>query len=307
MGGNMVHRIHRDSDHECVVFDFSEDAVKEAEGHGASSASSLEDLVSKLEKPRAVWIMVPAGDPTEQTVNTLGDLLDDGDMVIDGGNTRWSDDKRRAAALEPKGIQYVDVGTSGGVWGLQVGYCMMVGGHDEAVKRLSPILDVLAPPEDDEHGPGWGHFGPVGAGHYVKMVHNGVEYGIMQAYAEGFSLFNACEYELDNAKIAHLWMQGSVVRSWLCELAANAFEQEGNDLARLEPFVEDSGEGRWTVEDSIERRIPTPVITTSLFERFSSRGQNAFAAKVNAALRNQFGGHAVKAADPVAQAQPHAE
>jgi 6-phosphogluconate dehydrogenase len=307
MGGNMVHRIHRDSDHEAVAFDLSEDAVREAEGHGATGASGLEDLVSKLDAPRAVWVMVPAGDLTEQTVNELADLLDEGDMIIDGGNSRWSDDKRRADALKPKGIDYVDVGTSGGVWGLQVGYCMMVGGAAEAVERLSPILDVLAPPSTEEHGPGWGHFGGPGSGHYVKMVHNGVEYGIMQAYAEGFSLFDACEYELDNAKIAHLWMQGSVVRSWLCELAANAFEQEGNDLARLEPYVEDSGEGRWTVEDSIDKRIATPVITTSLFERFSSRGQNAFAAKVNAALRNQFGGHAVKAADADAQAQPHAE
>jgi 6-phosphogluconate dehydrogenase len=307
MGGNMVHRIHRDSDHEVVAFDFSEDAVSEAEGHGASGASSLEDLVGKLQAPRMVWVMVPAGDPTEQTVQQLGDLLDEGDTVIDGGNTRWTDDKRRAGMLQEKGIGYVDVGTSGGVWGLQVGYCMMVGGADEAVERLSPILDVLAPPADDEHGPGWGHFGGVGSGHYVKMVHNGVEYGMMQAYAEGFSLFNASEYELDNAKIAHLWMQGSVVRSWLCELAALAFEQEGNDLARLEPYVEDSGEGRWTVEDSIDKRIPTPVITTSLFERFSSRGQGAFAAKVNAALRNQFGGHAVKAADTAAQGDPDAE
>jgi 6-phosphogluconate dehydrogenase len=201
----------------------------------------------------------------------------------------------------------VDVGVSGGVWGLQVGYCMMVGGPDEAVERLRPILDVLAPPEDDEHGPGWGHFGPTGAGHYVKMVHNGVEYGMMQAYAEGFALFDACEYELDNAKVAHLWMQGSVVRSWLCELAARAFELEGNELDTLAPYVEDSGEGRWTVEDAIDRRIPTPVITTSLFERFSSRGQNAFAAKVNAALRNQFGGHSTRAVDPAAQAQAHAE
>jgi 6-phosphogluconate dehydrogenase len=307
MGGNMVHRIHRDSDHEVVAFDFSEEAVSEAEGHGATGAGSLEELVEKLEKPRAVWIMVPAGDPTEQTVAKLGELLDEGDMVIDGGNTRWSDDKRRAAMLSEKGIDYVDVGTSGGVWGLQVGYCMMVGGPDEAVERLAPVLDVLAPPADDEHGPGWGHFGPVGSGHYVKMVHNGVEYGMMQAYAEGFALFNECEYELDNAKIAHLWMQGSVVRSWLCELAALAFEQEGNDLARLEPYVEDSGEGRWTVEDAIDKRIPMPVITTSLFERFSSRGQNAFAAKVNAALRNQFGGHAVKAADAAAQGDPAAE
>jgi 6-phosphogluconate dehydrogenase len=307
MGGNMVHRIHRDSDHEVVAFDFSEDAVSEAEGHGASGASSLEDLVSKLDAPRMVWVMVPAGDPTEQTVQKLGELLDQGDTVIDGGNTRWSDDKRRAAMLAEKGIGYIDVGTSGGVWGISVGYCMMVGGADDAVERLSPILDVLAPPADGEHGPGWGHFGPVGSGHYVKMVHNGVEYGMMQAYAEGFSLFNASEYELDNAKIAHLWMQGSVVRSWLCELAALAFEQEGNDLARLEPYVEDSGEGRWTVEDSIDKRIPTPVITTSLFERFSSRGQGAFAAKVNAALRNQFGGHAVKAADTAAQGDPDAE
>jgi 6-phosphogluconate dehydrogenase len=307
MGGNMVHRVHRDSDHEVVAFDFSEEAVSEAESHGATGAGSLEELVEQLERPRAVWVMVPAGDPTEQTVMTLGELLDEGDMIIDGGNTRWSDDKRRAEALEPKGVHYVDVGTSGGVWGLEVGYCMMVGGPDEAVERLAPVLDVLAPPSDDEHGPGWGHFGPTGAGHYVKMVHNGVEYGIMQAYAEGFSLFDACEYDLDNAKIAHLWMQGSVVRSWLCELAANAFEQEGNDLAGLEPYVEDSGEGRWTVEDSIDKRIPTPVITTSLFERFSSRGQNAFAAKVNAALRNQFGGHAVKVADTAAQRDPDAE
>jgi 6-phosphogluconate dehydrogenase len=307
MGGNMVHRIHRDSDHEVVAFDRHEDHVSEAEGHGASGASSLEELVGKLDKPRAVWVMVPAGDPTQETVAKLGELLDEGDMVIDGGNTRWTDDKMRAAQLEPKGIHYVDVGTSGGVWGLQVGYCMMVGGPDEAVERLAPILDVLAPKPTEEHGPGWGHFGPVGAGHYVKMVHNGVEYGMMQAYAEGFSLFDAAEYELDNAKIANLWMQGSVVRSWLCELAARAFEQEGNDLARLEPYVEDSGEGRWTVEDAIERRIPMPVITASLFERFSSRGQNAFAAKVNAALRNQFGGHAVKAVDAAAQSQAHAE
>jgi 6-phosphogluconate dehydrogenase len=293
MGGNMVHRICRDSDHDVVAFDFSEDAVKEAEGNGATGAGSLEELVSKLDAPRNVWIMVPAGDPTTETVNKLAGMLEEGDLIIDGGNSRWTDDKARAESLAPKGIHYMDVGTSGGVWGISVGYCMMVGGPDEAVERLSPILDVLAPPSTEEHGPGWGHFGPVGSGHYVKMVHNGVEYGMMQAYAEGFALFDACEYDLDNAKIAHLWMQGSVVRSWLCELAALAFEQEGNDLEALEPYVEDSGEGRWTVEDSIEKRIPMPVITTSLFERFSSRGQNAFAAKVNAALRAQFGGHAV--------------
>src|SRR5215217_3450885 len=282
MGGNMVHRIHRDSDHECVAFDFNEDAVGEAEGNGATGASSLEDMVSKLEAPRSVWVMVPAGDPTEQTVQTLAGLLEQGDTIIDGGNSRWSDDKRRQEELRDKGLHYVDVGVSGGVWGLQVGYCMMVGGDDEAVERLTPILDVLAPPTTVEHG-------------------------MMQAYAEGFSLFDASEYELDNAKIAHLWMQGSVVRSWLCELAARAFEQEGNDLESIAPYVEDSGEGRWTVEDAIDKRVPMPALTESLFARFSSRGQGDFAAKVNAALRNQFGGHAVQAADSAAQRQPHAE
>jgi len=302
MGGNMVHRIHRDSDHQVVAFDFSEDAVGEAAAHGATAASSLEDLVSKLDPPRAVWLMVPAGDATQETVQTLAGLLESGDMIVDGGNSRWTDDKARAAALEPKGIDYVDVGTSGGVWGLQVGYCMMVGGPDEAVARLAPILDVLAPATAGDEATaaigehGWQHFGPAGAGHYVKMVHNGVEYGIMQAYAEGFDLFHNCEYEVDNAKVAHLWMQGSVVRSWLCDLAARAFEQEGNDLSGIEGWVEDSGEGRWTVEDGIDKRVPTPVISASLYARFGSRDQGDFAARVNAALRNQFGGHAVKSA-----------
>jgi 6-phosphogluconate dehydrogenase len=294
MGGNMVHRIKRDSDHEVVAFDFDEQAVAGAVKVGANGAKSLRDLVKQLEPPRTVWIMVPAGDPTQKTVDQLAKLLEKGDTIVDGGNSRWSDDKARAQSLRKLGIDYVDVGVSGGVWGLQVGYCMMVGGPNRSVKRLAPFLDVLAPPPTEEHGPGWGHFGPTGAGHYVKMVHNGVEYGMMQAYAEGFSLFDASEFEIDNAKVAHLWMQGSVVRSWLCELAARAFEQEGNDLAEIEPWVEDSGEGRWTVEDAIDKRVPMPVITTSLFERFSSRGQNAFAAKVNAALRNQFGGHALK-------------
>jgi 6-phosphogluconate dehydrogenase len=294
MGGNMVHRIKRDSDHDVVAFDPDKAARDRAKEVGARPASSLKDLVSKLDAPRTVWIMVPAGEPTQSTVDKLAQLLEPGDAIVDGGNSKWTDDKARAAQLKPLKIDYVDVGTSGGVWGLEVGYCMMVGGPNRAVKRLAPFLDILAPPETEEHGPGWGHMGPTGSGHYVKMVHNGIEYGIMQAYAEGFSLFDASEFELDNAKIAHLWMQGSVVRSWLCELAARAFEQEGNDLEALEPFVQDSGEGRWTIEDAIEKRIPTPVITTSLYERFSSRGQNAFAAKVNAALRAQFGGHAVE-------------
>jgi 6-phosphogluconate dehydrogenase len=294
MGGNMVHRIKRDSDHEVVAFDFDEKAVKKAEKLGAAGAGSLKELVKKLEAPRIVWIMVPAGDPTQKTVESLAKLLDRGDTIIDGGNSRWTDDMARATSLRKLGINYVDVGVSGGVWGLEVGYCMMVGGPNRSIKQLKPFLDILAPPADPEHGPGWGHMGPTGSGHYVKMVHNGVEYGMMQAYAEGFSLFNECEFELDNAKIAHLWMKGSVVRSWLCELAADAFDREGNELAEIAPYVDDSGEGRWTVESAIDLRIPTPVISTSLYERFSSRGQNAFAAKVNSALRNQFGGHAIK-------------
>jgi 6-phosphogluconate dehydrogenase len=294
MGGNMVHRIHRDSDHQVVAFDFSEEAVKEAEGHGASGAGSLEELVQQLEAPRTVWIMVPAGQPTQETVDKLSELLDEGDTIVDGGNSKWTDDKARAEQLKPGGIHYVDVGTSGGVWGISVGYCMMVGGPDEAVERLAPILDVLAPPETEEHGPGWGHFGPTGAGHYVKMVHNGVEYGLMQAYAEGFDIFDKCEYDLDKAQIAHLWMQGSVVRSWLCELAALAFEQEGNDLAELSAYTNDSGEGRWTIEDATNLDVPTPVITTSLYARFYTRANGDFTGRVLSALRNQFGGHAVQ-------------
>ena len=220
MGGGMVHRIRRDSDNEVVAFDFDEKAVKQAVRNGAAGASSLRELVKKLEPPRQVWIMVPAGDPTQETVDKLAKLLERGDTIIDGGNSKWTDDKRRAAELKKAGIEYVDVGVSGGVWGLEVGYCMMVGGPNRAVKRLAPILDVLAPPTNEQSRAaigkrGWMHFGPTGAGHYVKMVHNGVEYGLMQAYAEGFDVFDKCEYELDNAKIAHLWGQGSVVRSWL--------------------------------------------------------------------------------------------
>jgi 6-phosphogluconate dehydrogenase len=288
MGGNMVHRILRDSDHEVVAFNRTPEPVEEAVKLGATGADSLEDLVQKLEAPRHVWLMIPAGAPTQETIQQLYELLDDGDMIVDGGNSRWTDSAANGATAAQRGIEFVDVGTSGGVWGLQVGYCMMAGGTDEGIKRLSPILDVLAPPD------GWGHMGSHGAGHYVKMVHNGVEYGMMQAYAEGFEILHASDYGLDMAKISKLWMQGSVVRSWLLELAVSAFEQEGNDLEAIRGYVSDSGEGRWTVFDAIDKSVPAPVITLSLLARFASRQDESYAAKVNAALRNQFGGHAVE-------------
>jgi len=290
MGGNMVHRIERDSDNDVVAFDFSADAVKVAEGVGASGADSLEALVGLLSAPRAVWIMVPAGDPTQETVEKLLDLMSEGDTIIDGGNSKWTDSVARHAQCASHGIGFVDVGTSGGVWGLEVGYCMMVGGDDEHVNRLAPILDVLAPPD------GWAHMGGPGSGHYVKMVHNGIEYGLMQAYAEGFELLHKSEYGLDVGKIANLWGQGSVVRSWLLELAARAFEADGNDLSNLEGWVEDSGEGRWTLESGIDHDVPMPALAASLFTRFTSRGNGDYSARMLAALRNQFGGHAVKAA-----------
>jgi 6-phosphogluconate dehydrogenase len=288
MGGNMVHRILRDSDHEVVAFNRTPDPVREAEAHGATGADSLEDLVSKLDKPRHVWVMVPSGGPTQDTIVKLLELLDEGDLIVDGGNSKWTDSAANGELCRERGIEFLDVGTSGGIWGLEVGYCMMVGGTPEGVERLTPILDVLAPPD------GWGHMGANGSGHYVKMVHNGVEYGIMQAYAEGFELMHASDYELDMAQIAHLWNQGSVVRSWLCELLELAFQQEGTDLEGIRGYVEDSGEGRWTIMDSIDKSVPAPVMTLSLMARFASRQEESYAAKVTAALRNQFGGHAVQ-------------
>ncbi len=288
MGGNMVARILRDSDHEVVAWNRTEPEIREAEERGATGGSSLADLVSKLDKPRHIWLMIPAGAPTQDTINQLLELLDEGDLIIDGGNSRWTDSAANGALCEQHNLEFLDVGTSGGVWGLSEGYCMMVGGSDDGVKRMAPIFDVLAPPD------GWGHMGPHGAGHYVKMVHNGVEYGLMQAYAEGFEIMHASDYELDMAKIAHLWNQGSVVRSWLCELLERAFEQEGSDPEDIKGYVEDSGEGRWTVFDAIDKSVPAPVITLSLMARFSSRQEESYGAKVNAALRNQFGGHAVQ-------------
>jgi 6-phosphogluconate dehydrogenase len=288
MGGNMVHRIRRDSDHEVVAYDPNEEAVSAAEEHGAAGAHSLEELVQKLAAPRTVWVMVPSGQITESTVFSLAELLEAGDTIVDGGNSNWHDDVRRGEQLAEKGLHYVDVGVSGGVWGLEVGYCMMAGGPDEAVQRLAPILDVLAPPD------GWRHFGPPGAGHFVKMVHNGVEYGMMQAYAEGFELIHRSQFPADLKEVAGLWNRGSVVRSWLCELAERAFEQEGNDLSGLRGYVDDSGEGRWMMADGIELAVPTPALAASLYARFYSRAEGDYAARVLAALRNQFGGHAVK-------------
>jgi 6-phosphogluconate dehydrogenase len=296
MGGNMVTRIRRDSDVEVVAFDFSADAVKVAEEHGASGSDSLEDLVSKLSPPRVVWIMVPAGKPTEDTIDKLLGMFGEGDTIIDGGNSRWTESIERHAKCAEHGVHFVDVGTSGGVWGLEIGYCMMVGGEDEAVKPLEPLFNVLAPPATDREPIGWGHMGGPGSGHFVKMIHNGIEYGLMQAYSEGFELIHKSDYGLDTEQIAKLWGNGSVIRSWLLELAARAFELEGNDLENLEGWVDDSGEGRWTLDAGIAHDTPMPTLAAALFARFSSRGAGDYSARVTAALRNQFGGHAVKTA-----------
>ena len=294
MGGSMVHRILRDSDNEVVGWNKGQDEIDVAVSHGAVGAESLEDLVSRLDAPRHVWVMVPAGGPTQQTIEKLLELLDEGDLIVDGGNSRWTDSKANGEKCRAQGIEFVDVGTSGGIWGLQNGYCMMVGGNADAVGRLAPILDVLAPPE------GWEHMGDNGSGHYVKMVHNGIEYGMLQAYAEGFALLHKSPYGLDLKEIAHVWNQGSVVRSWLCELAEAAFEQEGDGLEGIRGYVEDSGEGRWTVLDAIDQSVNAPVITLSLMTRFASRDAEGYSNRVIAALRNQFGGHAVQAMEQIA-------
>jgi 6-phosphogluconate dehydrogenase len=295
MGLNMVTRLIQGG-HQIVAFDRSADVVARAEGAGAIAASSLEALVAGLTAPRAVWVMVPSGEPTEQTVTALSKLLSPGDVIIDGGNTHFHDDVRRAAALATDGIDYIDAGTSGGIWGLKEGYCLMVGGTEAACRRLEPIFLTLAPTD------GYLRVGDHGAGHYVKMVHNGIEYGLMQAYAEGFELLHASTYKPDLGKVASLWMHGSVVRSWLLELTARALAEDG-ELTALKPYVEDSGEGRWTLQEGIDRRVPLPALTASLFTRFRSRIDNSFAERLLAAMRNQFGGHAVKTAD---RGTPHA-
>ena len=292
MGGNMAQRLLTGG-HHIVAFDPQPLAVKAAEGNGADGASSLDELVSKLTAPRAVWVMVPDGAPTESTIKSLAELLSDGDMILDGGNSNFNDSIRRSKELAESGIEFMDVGTSGGVWGLTEGYSMMVGGSDEAFARIEPIIQTLAPSPTS----GYGHVGPAGAGHYVKMVHNGIEYGLMQAYAEGFELMNAREdMALDMAQIAEIWREGSVVRSWLLDLTAAAFQEDG-DLSGLAAYVDDSGEGRWTVQESVDLAVPIPVITAALQARFRSRQDQPFGAKILSAMRNQFGGHAVRKAE----------
>jgi len=289
MGANMVRRLGREG-HEIVAFNRTPEKTKEieAEGHGAIASYSIEELVGKLEKPRAVWVMVPAGDATEAQIEELLEHLESGDTIIDGGNTNFHDDVRRHAALKERGINYVDAGTSGGIWGLELGYCLMVGGDADAVTPLEPVFKTLAPEG------GYMHVGGPGAGHYVKMVHNGIEYGLMQAYAEGFEIMHASDYDLDLGGISELWMQGSVVRSWLLELMGRAFKANGRDLEHIKGWVADSGEGRWTVQEAIDHDVPAPVITLSLLTRFRSRQDDSYTGKVLAALRNEFGGHAVK-------------
>jgi 6-phosphogluconate dehydrogenase len=287
MGGNMVQRLLQGG-HQAVVFDRSADAVKAHVAKGAKSAKDLADLAAQLSAPRVVWLMVPAGAAVESTIDQLLPGLSQGDIIIDGGNSNYKDSVRRAAQLEGKGIEFIDAGTSGGIWGLAIGYCLMIGASPEAFKQCEPIFRTLAPPD------GYAHVGPPGSGHYVKMIHNGIEYGMLQAYAEGYEILHASkDFKLDLHQISAVWNRGSVVRSWLNELAERAFAKDA-DLAALKGYVEDSGEGRWTVQEAIDLDVPAPVITLSLLTRFRSRQSDSFGAKVIAALRNEFGGHAVK-------------
>ena len=286
MGANMVRRLLLDK-HRIVAYNRTAEKTREIMTDGADGAFSLPELVGKLEKPRTVWVMVPAGDATEAMIDELLTLLEPGDTIVDGGNSNFHDSVRRHAKVAAHGLRFVDAGVSGGIWGLQVGYCLMVGGEPEPVKHLEPIFRSLAP------AGGYLHAGGPGAGHYVKMVHNGIEYGLMQSYAEGFEILHASDFKLDLAAIADLWNHGSVVRSWLLELAASAFAQD-QDLMQLRGWVADSGEGRWTVQEAIDKDVPAPVITLALLNRFRSRQDDSYQAKVLAALRNEFGGHPVK-------------
>ena len=291
MGANMTSRLLLNK-HDLVVFDFNSGAVAHAVGEGAVGATSLADVVGKLAPPRVVWIMVPSGDATDKTVNTLLEHLAPGDTIVDGGNSNFRDSQRRCALAKVKSIDFIDAGTSGGIWGLKNGYCLMVGGDAAAVERCKPIFLSLAPPD------GFAYVGTSGAGHFSKMVHNGIEYGMLAAYGEGFEILEKSEFGFDLHKLSKLWLQGSVVRSWLLELAELAF-RESPQLENIRGFVEDSGEGRWTVQAAIDENVPAPVITMALLSRFVSRQDESFSAKVIAALRNQFGGHAVKREEPV--------
>jgi 6-phosphogluconate dehydrogenase len=287
MGGNMVQRLLQGG-HQVVVFDRSADAVRAHVAMGASGARDPADVVGQLSGPRVVWVMVPAGAPVESTIEELLPGLSAGDIIIDGGNSNYKDSIRRAARLKARGLEFIDAGTSGGIWGLTVGYCLMIGASADAFARCEPIFRTLAPPD------GYAHVGPPGSGHYVKMIHNGIEYGMLQAYAEGYEILHASkDFELDLHQISAVWNRGSVVRSWLNELAERAFAKD-TELAELKGYVEDSGEGRWTVQEAIDLDVPAPVITLSLLARFRSRQSDSFGAKVIAALRNEFGGHAVK-------------
>jgi 6-phosphogluconate dehydrogenase len=280
MGAGMTERLRRDG-HEVATYDPNVE----------STADSLVDLIRQLERPRGVWLMIPAGNVTETAFQELKELLGDGDTIVDGGNSYFRDSQRRAMEAAERRLHFLDVGVSGGVWGLEEGFCLMAGGEDEPVRQLEPIFRTLAPPD------GWAHVGPSGAGHFVKMVHNGIEYGLMQAYAEGFDILQGSEFDLDLTQISGLWGRGSVVRSWLLELVHRALEEHGDELAEIAAYVEDSGEGRWTIAEAIAESVPAPVITAALYARFASREDESFAAKINAALREQFGGHAVKKSD----------
>ena len=286
MGGNMVSRLV-DREHEVVAFDRDAQALARAEAHGAAPTTSLEDFVARLEPPRRIWLMVPAGDPVQATIDALADLCAPGDLLVDGGNSNFKDSRRRDAELRERGLGFCDVGVSGGLWGLEYGYCMMLGGEPEEAVALRPVMDALAPTN------GWAHVGPAGAGHYAKMVHNGIEYALMQAYAEGYELLAAKDIVTDLPGTFRAWQKGTVVRSWLLDLMVKALDEDPG-LASIDDYVEDSGEGRWTVEEAIANAVPAPAITAALFARFSSREDNSPAMRMVSALRHQFGGHATR-------------
>ena len=292
MGANMVERL-LNAGHRVVAYDISEEAIRAVEANGAVGARTLDEITAKLPFPRVIWVMVPSGKITDDTIQALAQLLSAGDLIIDGGNSNYKDSIRHAAEVGQKHLNFLDVGTSGGIWGLKEGYSLMIGGEAAAVEMARPVFESLAPGSNE----GWGHVGPHGAGHFTKMIHNGIEYGLMQAYAEGFEIMQAKkDFALDLAQISHIWQKGSVVRSWLLDLTARALDQDA-ELSDIKGWVADSGEGRWTVTEAMDLDVPAPVITLSLQARFVSRQSESFAAKMLAAMRNQFGGHAVKKAD----------